>query len=72
MTVQDKNTSDTHIGLTENDFRTRYRNHIASFRHAKQKNSTELSKHIWTLKDSNIAYSISWNIFIQFILQQLK
>ena len=39
-----------------------YRNHTASFRHAKHKNSTELSKHIWSLKDSNIDYSISWNI----------
>ena len=28
------NTSETYIGLTENDFKTRYRNHIASFRHA--------------------------------------
>jgi len=57
-----KNTSETYIGLTENDFKTRYRNHIASFRHAKQKNSAELSKHIWSLKDCNIDYSISWNI----------
>jgi len=58
----DDNTSETYIGLTENDFKTRYRNHIASFRHSKHKNSTELNKHIWTLKDSNIDYSISWNI----------
>ena len=58
----DNNTSETYIGLTGNDFKTRYRNHIASFRHAKHKNSTELSKHIWSLKDSNIDYSISWNI----------
>ena len=58
----DNNTSETYIGLTENDFKTRYRNHTASFRHAKHKNSTELSKHIWTLKDSNIDHSISWRI----------
>ena len=50
------------IGLTENDFKTRYRNHTASFRHAKHRNSTELSKHIWTLKDNNIDHSISWRI----------
>ena len=58
----DNNTSETYIGLTENDFKTRYRNHSASFRHAKHRNSTELSKHIWTLKDSNIDHSISWRI----------
>ena len=56
------NTTETYIGLTENDFKTRYRNHTASFRHAKHRNSTELSKHIWTLKDNNIEHFISWRI----------
>ena len=36
--------------------------HTASFRHAKHKNSTKLSKHIWTIKNDNIDYSISWRI----------
>jgi len=36
--------------------------HTASFRHTKHRNSTELSKYIWTLKDSNIDHSISWRI----------
>ena len=58
----DNNSTETYIGLTENDFKTRYRNHTTSFRIAKHRNSTELSKHIWTLKDSNIDYSISWRI----------
>ena len=56
--------SETYIGLTETDFKTRHRNHTASFRHAKHKNSTELSKHIWTLKNDNIDYSISWRVFL--------
>ena len=56
------NTSETYIGLTENPFKTRYRNHTASFRHTKHRNSTELSKHVWSLKDNNIDYSISWRI----------
>ena len=34
----------------------------ASFRHAKLRNSTELSKHIWTLKDNCIDHFISWCI----------
>ena len=36
--------------------------HIASFRHEKHRNSTELSKHIWPLKDKNIDHYISWRI----------
>ena len=62
VTRTDNNKTETYIGLTANDFKTRYRNHTASFRHAKHRNSTELSKHIWTLKDNNIEHSISWRI----------
>ena len=62
VTRNDNNTSETYIGLTENDFKTRYRNHTTSFRHAKHRNSTELSKDIWTLKDNNIDHTISWRI----------
>ena len=51
----DNSTSETCIGLTENDFKTCY---TASFCHAKHRNSTELSKHIWTLKDNNIDHSM--------------
>ena len=56
------NISETYIGLKENYFKTRYRNHIASFRDARHRNSAALSKHIWTLKDSNIDHSFSWRI----------
>ena len=56
VTRQDNNITETYVGLTENDFKTRYRNHTASFRHAKHRNSTELSKYIWTLKDNNINF----------------
>ena len=62
VTRKDTNATETYIGLTGNDFKTRYRNHIASFRHAKHRNSTELSKHIWTLKDNNIKHFISWRV----------
>ena len=41
------------------DFKTRCRNHTASFRHIKHRNATELSKHIWTLKESNADHFIS-------------
>ena len=62
VTRKDNNTTETYIGLTEKDFKTRYRYHTASFRHAKRRNSTELSKHIWILKDNNIEHFISWRI----------
>ena len=62
VTRKDNNTTETYIGLTENNFKTRYRNHTASFRHTKLRNSTELNKHIWTLKENNISSYISWRI----------
>ena len=62
VTHKDNNKKDTYIGLIEKTFKTRYRNHTASFHHAKHRNSTKLSKHIWTLKDNNIDHFISWCI----------
>ena len=48
--------------MTETTFKTRYANHKQSFKHEKYKNQTELSKHIWSLKEQKIKYTISWNI----------
>ena len=50
VTCKNNRTTETYIKLTKNDFKTRYRNHTASFQHTKHRNSTHLSKHIWTLK----------------------
>jgi hypothetical protein len=55
----------TYIGLTENTFKTRYTNHKASFTHVAKRNSTELSKHVWALKDSAVDFNISWKILRQ-------
>ena len=62
VTCKDNRTTETYIRLAENNFKTRYRNHTASFQHTKQRNSTELSKHIWALKENNIDHFISWRI----------
>ena len=43
-------------------FKQRYTQHKLSFRNRNYSNSTELSKHIWTLKDSNTNYKIDWSI----------
>ena len=59
---EDNNTQETYVGLTERTFMTRYLNHTSSFRNEKSKNATELSKHIWSLKESNTRFSIKWKI----------
>ena len=48
--------------MTETTFKTRYANHKQSFKHEKYKNQTELSKHIWSLKEQSIKYTIPWKI----------
>ena len=49
---------------TENDttVKQRYAQHKLSFRNRNYSNSTELSKHIWTLKDNNTNFAINWII----------
>ena len=62
VTRSDNNQSETYVGLTESEFKTRYRNHTNSFCNAKSKNSTELSKYIWHLKENKIDYDITWSV----------
>ena len=51
-TVTADNTNTMHyIGMTANTFKERFRNHTISFRNKKYANETELSKHIWKLKE---------------------
>ena len=49
------------------NFKERYRNHTASFRHKSKMNETELSKHIWTstLNDKNKPFTIKWRVLKQ-------
>jgi hypothetical protein len=63
--TNDDKPKQTYVGLTENTFKTRFTNHKASFRNPKLKNSTELSKYIWELKEENIDFNITWNILKQ-------
>lgn len=60
--TNDNKPSQTYIGLTENSFKTRFTNHRNSFKDHKKKLSTELSKHVWTLKEANVNFQISWKI----------
>ena len=61
-TVNTQDTRETYIGLTANQFKARYRNHQMSFRHEKRRNETELSKHLWKLKEENIDFTVTWKI----------
>lgn len=62
VTSADNTSTNTYVGLTEGTFKTRYANHKSSFKHSNKRLSTELSKHIWQLKDNNINFSINWKI----------
>ena len=58
------NTQDTnyYIGMTSNTFKERYRNHIKFSTHKKYSNETELSKHVWHLKQNQTDFTIKWTI----------
>ena len=58
--VTSQTTKETYIGLCDTAFKLRYRNHTSSFRNERYRNATELSKHVWNLKDKNIQYNIKW------------
>ena len=54
--------TETYVGLTATEFKTRWRNHQMSFRHDSKRSDTELSKHLWQLKDQKKDFQISWRI----------
>ena len=51
-----------YIGLTDPPFKSIFNNHNQSFKHMKYRNSTELSKYVWQLKESSTPYNIKWSI----------
>jgi hypothetical protein len=55
--TDNKNDTRHYIGMTATTFKERYANHTSSFR-----NKTELSKHIWKLKENNEDYTIKWSL----------
>ena len=62
VTTENDTTGKNYIGLTEGTFKQRYTQHKLSFRNRNYSSSTELSKYIWTLKDSNTNFTINWSI----------
>ena len=51
-----------YLGLAETTFKERYSNHKSSFKNENGKNSTELSKYVWSLRENNKKPSIKWKI----------
>ena len=49
-------------GASEGEFKTRYNNHTKYFRTHKYEHDTELSKHLWSLKDRGVNYDTKWFI----------
>ncbi len=60
-TSQIKHTSASHQTHSKQDSA----NHKTSFSYVKKKHATELSNHIWQLKDKNVDYEIKWEIIKQ-------
>ena len=63
-TVTQTNTmrEDIYIGITENEFKTRYNQHSSSFRLSHKSSATSLSDHIWKLKQNNTDHTVTWKI----------
>jgi hypothetical protein len=51
-----------YIGTTGNTFKERYGGHKTSFKNVKKRNTTELSKFYWQLKDQGKTPEIQWSI----------
>ena len=48
--------------MTPNSFKERYRSHLKSFNHRQYSSETELSKHVWNLKNDWKEFAIKWSV----------
>ena len=64
-TLKTDNMAHTYIGLTEGTFKTRFNGHKQTFRHEKYRNSSEISKKVWELKDKGSNYNLTWRVLQQ-------
>ena len=60
--VDSANSRKYYLGTSEDEFRTRYNNHTMSFRNKGSEKGTELSKHVWYLKDKGEDFTIKWSV----------
>ena len=57
-TVRSNNRTETYVGITSTEFKTRWRNHQVFFKNEKRKSETELGKHLWQLKELNLLQTV--------------
>ena len=62
VTETTSNNQETYIGLTENEFKTRFNLQKSSFKLEQKRTSTTLSEHVWKLKNKNINFNIKWEV----------
>ena len=65
VTTEDSRSAQTYVGLTETSSKARFANHKSSFNDPSKRLSTELSKHVWNLKEANMKFKITWKILKQ-------
>ena len=61
-TIKSDSEEKKYVGLTEGSFKRRLYGHRQSFKNSNLRNATELSKHIWCLKEQGKDYELSWSI----------
>ena len=63
-TVTQTNTmrENIYIGIIENEFKTRYKQHTSSFRLSHKSSAASLSEYIWKLKENNTDHKVTWKI----------
>ena len=65
VTTDDNMPAQTYVGLTESSFKIRFANHKSSFNNPNKRLSTELSKHVWRLKEAGLPFKITWKFLKQ-------
>ena len=63
MATGDGNQVMNYFRLCQGTFKKWYSNHLCSFRHERYRSSTELSKHVWKLKEKGTDFTISWSVY---------
>ena len=62
VTETDTKKRETYIGLTENEFKTRFNLRKSSFKLEHNRTTATLSDHVWNLKKKNTNFNIKWEI----------
>ena len=58
-TVETKTNTSSYIGMTGNNFKTRYYNHLKPFKNKCHRNETKLSKYLWKQKEKQVEHTIT-------------